>query len=422
MILPAGYPMHYQNVCLETIAYTLPEEIVTSAEIEARLEPLYKRLRLPEGRLELMTGIAERRFWPPGMLPSEKSVETAEKAIRAAGIDRTHIGALVHGSVCRDFLEPATACGVHHRLGLPSGCAVYDVSNACLGLLNGVVQVANMIELGQIRAGVVVGTESGRALVEATIEHLNTNNALSRNDIKAAFASLTIGSGSAAIVLCNRELSRTGNRLLGGVMQTATDHCELCQGGHTPRPTDNLPSPFGRGAGGEGGKSLSAPFERSAEGDGSKSLSAPFGRSAGGEGSKSLPSPFGRGAGGEGRVSGPPLLMWTDSEALMREGVTAAQSCFAAFGKEMGWATGDIQKTFCHQVGRAHHRLLFESLGLDQQVDFATYQQLGNTGAVALPMTAAIGIESGHLRPVDHVALLGIGSGINVIMLGIEWR
>ena len=215
--LPNELPMRYQHVCLEAIAYTLPDEIVTSAEIEARLEPLYTRLRLPEGRLELMTGIRERRFWPPGMLPSEKSVETAEKAIRLAGIDKRHIGALVHGSVCRDFLEPATACGVHHRLDLPDRAAVYDVSNACLGLLNGIVQVANMIELGQIRAGVVVGTESGRALVESTIAHLNADASLSRQDIKTAFASLTIGSGSAAMVLCDRELSRTGNRLLGGV-------------------------------------------------------------------------------------------------------------------------------------------------------------------------------------------------------------
>ena len=137
--------MLYQNVCLEAFAHTLPGEIVTSAQIEALLEPLYTRLRLPEGRLELMTGIAERRFWPRGMLPSRMSVETAEKAIRIAGIDKQEIGALVHGSVCRDFLEPATACGTHHRLGLPDRCAVYDVSNACLGLLNGMVQVANMI-------------------------------------------------------------------------------------------------------------------------------------------------------------------------------------------------------------------------------------------------------------------------------------
>jgi acyl-CoA:acyl-CoA alkyltransferase len=253
--------MLYKNVCVETIAYTLPDEIVTSAEIEALLEPLYSRLRLPEGRLELMTGINQRRFWSRGMLPSEKSVETAEKAIRMAALDKQHIGCLVHGSVCRDFLEPATACGVHHRLDLPKQCAVYDVSNACLGLLNGMVQVANMIELGQIRAGVVVGTESGRSLVESTIHHLNADTSLSRNDIKTAFASLTIGSGSAAVVLCDRELSRTGNRLLGGTMLSSSEHCELCQGGHV-----NPPSPFGRGAG--GGRERKSPLSHWERGGG----------------------------------------------------------------------------------------------------------------------------------------------------------
>jgi acyl-CoA:acyl-CoA alkyltransferase len=376
--------MLYENVCLETIAHTLPEQVVTSAEIESRLEPLYSRLRLPEGRLELMTGIRERRFWLPDVLPSVKSVETADKALRTAGIDRRHIGALIHGSVCRDFMEPATACGVHHRLGLPNQCAVYDVSNACLGLLNGVVQVANMIELGQIRAGIVVGTENGRSLVESTIAHLNADTSLSRQDIKTAFASLTIGCGSAAILLCHRSLSRTGNRLLGGVMQTATEHYELCQGG----PVTSLPSPIGRGAGGEG---------------------------SGCEGNA-------RDQDHQAATNGPAILMATDSEALMREGVAAAKIAFAAFLEEMHWRPADVQKTFCHQVGRAHHKLVFETLGLDQRMDFSTFEHLGNTGAAALPTTASIGIEEGHVHPGDRVALLGIGSGINVMILAVEWQ
>ena len=62
--------MLFENVCLESFGYTLPTEIVTSAQIEARLQPLYERLRLPAGRLELITGVQERRFWAPGTLPS----------------------------------------------------------------------------------------------------------------------------------------------------------------------------------------------------------------------------------------------------------------------------------------------------------------------------------------------------------------
>ncbi len=219
----------------------------------------------------------------------------------------------------------------------------------------------------------MVGTECGRGLVETTIDHLNADTSLSRSDIKSEFASLTIGSGSAATVLCDRELSRTGNRLLGGVMRAATEHCELCQG-------DNLPFP-------------------------------------------DQPSIGARtGAGVEGGHGAPQLLMLTDSEALMREGVAAARDAFADFLAEMDWTADDIQKTFCHQVGRAHRRLLFETLGLALPIDYSTFERLGNTGSVALPMTAAIGIENGHLKRGDHVALLGIGSGINVIMLGVEWQ
>jgi acyl-CoA:acyl-CoA alkyltransferase len=349
--------MRYQNVCLETITYTLPDEIVTSDEIEARLEPLYSRLKLPQGRLELMCGIGQRRFWPPGMLPSEKSVETAEKAIRASCIDRQNIGALIHASVCRDFLEPATACGVHHHLDLPEQCVIYDVSNACLGLLNGMVQVANMIELGQIRAGIVVGTESGRALVENTIRELNANTSLSRNDIKLSIASLTIGSGSAAVLLCHRDISQTGNRLLGGSIRANTSQCHLCQSGRD--------------------ESADAQMQP---------------------------------------------LMNTDSETLMREGIAVGKLAFDDFLKEMGWQRQDINKTFCHQVGKVHHKLLFDSLNLDQEIDFTTLQYLGNTGSVAAPMTAAIGIENGRVQKGDKVALMGIGSGINVIILGLEWH
>ena len=349
--------MRYLNVCLESIAYTLPDEIVSSEEIEDRLETLYTRLRLTQGRLELMTGIRERRFWPPGMAVSEKSILSAEKAIALSGIEKQHFGALLHGSVCRDFLEPATACGVHHALGLPRECAVYDLSNACLGLLNGALQIANAIELGQIRAGVVVGTESGRALVENTIRQLNGDASLSRNDIKLSVASLTIGSGSAAVVLCHKDLSRTGNRLLGGVMRANTDGCKLCHSGRDESADPDMKP-----------------------------------------------------------------LMWTDSETLMHEGIALGKEAFLLFLEEMKWNRKDIHKTFCHQVGKAHQKLLFDTLGLDQRIDFSTFEYLGNTGTVALPTAAAIGIEKGRVQPGERVAMLGIGSGINVIILGIEWR
>ena len=65
---------------------------------------------------------------------------------------------------------------------------------------------------------------------------------------------------------------------------------------------------------------------------------------------------------------------------------------------------------------------MLESLGLNPANDFATLETLGNTGAAALPVTMALGIEQGLLRPGDRVAMLGIGSGINCQMLAVEWQ
>ena len=349
--------MQYQNVCLESFSCSVPEEIVTSAQIEAWLAPVYRRLRLPEGRIELMTGIVERRFWPRDTLPSRASTQTADKALRAAAIDRRRVGALVHGSVCRDYLEPATACRVHRDLGLRPDCMIYDLSNACLGLLDGIVQVANMIELGQIEAGIVVGTESSRALVESTVQKLNEDTSLSRAEVKRAMASLTLGSGSAAVLLVNRRMSRTGNRLLGGVAWSGTESCELCYGGRDVS------------------------------------------------------------LGGNGRP-----VMWTESEALLQGGIRAAKEAFPRFLDLVGWENDDIDKTFCHQVGRMHRKMIFEALGLDPALDYSTLEWLGNTGSVALPITAALGVQNGHVQVGDHLALMGIASGINVLVLGVEWQ
>ena len=203
--------MRFERVCIESVAHVLPDEVVTSETLEERLEPLYSRLRLPPGRLELISGIRERRFFAAGTKPGDVSERTAEAAVAASGLPREAFGACLHGSVCRDCLEPATACRVHHALRLPRACVVQDLSNACLGILSGAFQIATMIELGAIDAGIVVGTEDGRELVENTVARLNADESLTRDAIKNSFASLTIGSASAAMVLCHERLSKHGD-------------------------------------------------------------------------------------------------------------------------------------------------------------------------------------------------------------------
>lgn len=231
--------MLYKNVNIETIAYELPPEVVTSDAIEQRLAPVYERLKLPFGRLELMSGIKERRLWPRGEKPSDGATQAGHKALIDSAFPRKKIGCLINCSVCRDFLEPATATVVHRKLGLPSDCMVFDVSNACLGILTGITLVADMIEAGHIRAGMLVAGENSRSLLESTINTIIGDDTITRQSIKPLFASLTIGSGAVAVILCHRSESRTGHRLNGGVSLAATEYNDLCRGNSDKGMDDN---------------------------------------------------------------------------------------------------------------------------------------------------------------------------------------
>jgi 3-oxoacyl-[acyl-carrier-protein] synthase-3 len=46
---------------------------------------------------------------------------------------------------------------------------------------------------------------------------------------------------------------------------------------------------------------------------------------------------------------------------------------------------------------------------------------LGNTGSSALPITLMMASEQGAIEKNDKIALLGIGSGLSSIMLGVKW-
>lgn len=344
----------FSRVAVESIGFCLPPEVISSEAIETDLKPTYDRLRLPSGRLELMSGIRERRFWKPRTPIGEPSCKSASLALDASDINPSQIGCLIHASVCRDYLEPATACGVHAELKLGPDCWVYDLSNACLGLLSGMTQIATMIEQGIIKAGIVVGTESGRNLVESTIRGLNADASLTRQTIKPSFASLTIGSGSCAILLCDREISKTDNILLSAVARAECEHHNLCQS-----DTDQA-------------------------------------------GSEMQP------------------LMQTDSEQLLQAGVGVGTRTFEQLIAS-GYTREDFTKTVCHQVGSTHRRLMLQQLELPEHNDFSTFGWLGNTGAVALPTALALGLHSGFIQSGDQTALLGIGSGINSVMMAAQW-
>ena len=338
--------MLYDNVCIEGMGYVIPDHIVTSTWMEEQVAPVSKALGIPFGYLERLTGIKEHRWWDDGVWVSDGSAMAAERAIANAGIDRGEIQCLINTSVCRDYIEPATATIVHHKVGLNASAMSFDVVNACLGFLNGMLIVANMIELGQIDTGIVVAAEDPKEGQLATIREM-LDNPPSKDAIRDNMASFTLGAASVAMILRHKSKSKTGKRLLGGAAYSNTNHNQLCVAQRT--------------------------------------------------------------------------WMHTNSSLLLSEGTKVVAKAWQFFKEEMGWQNGTVNKMFTHQVSEPQRKIGLKALGVPLTIDYPTLHYLGNTASVAAPISMAIGLDNGFVDPGDKIVLFGVGSGINSIVLGLQW-
>jgi 3-oxoacyl-[acyl-carrier-protein] synthase-3 len=346
--------MRWERVRVDAVAYELPEERVATSALEAMLAPMYRALHLEPGQVEALTGVRERRFWPSAPEMHACAARAAKKALDASGVPASALGAVIYAGVCRDNLEPATACAVAEALGTGPDALAFDVSNACLGVLNGILEIANRIELGQMRAGIVVSAESSREIVMSTIARMNADPTLER--YRLGMATLTGGSGAVAVVLTEEGYSEADHRLVAGAALSAPEHNRLCRWG----PSRGL-----------------------------------LGETAN--------------------------VMDTDASAVLTHGIDLGKRTWARLLEATTWRASDVDRVICHQVGAAHQREILRTLGIDPARDYGTFAELGNIGTVSVPLTAARAAEAGFLRANDRVALLGIGSGLSCLMLGIQW-
>ena len=349
--------MNYKNVHIDAMGYELAPIVVTSTELEARIAPLYERLRIAPGQLEALTGISERRWWNENYPLSEGAAAAARKALAKSNVQAKDVQTLIYAGVCRENFEPATACAVASHLDIAPNALVYDISNACLGVLNGIIDIANRIELGQISAGMVVSCESAREINDIMIRKMLATPTMQM--FTQSLATLTGGSGAVALILTHKSFAaEKRRRLLGGVAHTAPEHHQLCRWGTAPDPV--------------------APDSIS-------------------------------------------QFMTTDSVSVLKFGVELGARTWRDFLRTLDWTSQQVDKIICHQVGNGHRSTILKQIEIPAEKDFSTFSYLGNIGTVSLPLTAALAEQRSFLKPGDRVGFLGIGSGLNCLMLGWEW-
>lgn len=222
-------PIFFHRVAIEAVAYVLPATVVTSREIESQLSATLSRIGIKPGLIEGLTGIRERRFWDADQKASDVATLAAEKVLDQSGIAREAIGCLISTSVSKDYIEPSVASLVHGNLGLSDHCINYDIGNACLGFVNAMASVGMMIDKGLVDYGLIVDGENSREVVEATIDRLQQPDT-SPQSFRDQFATLTLGSGAVAMILCRKDLASASHVVNGSVTRAATRHSRLCLG------------------------------------------------------------------------------------------------------------------------------------------------------------------------------------------------
>lgn len=335
------------NVTIEGLEYELPEQIVTSEQIEEQISATMKRLNLPIGLLKSLTGIRERRIWPIKTTPDEIGTRAARKVIQKTGIPLDQIGCIINTSVSRNYIEPSVACLIQSNLGLSHGCLNFDVSNACLGFFTAIQILMLMIESGQIKYGLIVNGETSGKLLRSTINRLNKRN-VTAETYRRNFAALTLGSGAVAMILGHKSHSKSNHLINGIVNFSNTSHSRLCLGS-----IDHMEA---------------------------------------------------------------------DSTEIMKQGVKLAQKTWnIASSRLPDWRDENIDLYIPHQVSFKNIQQLSQTLGLKLEKQHLSYMNFGNIGPASVPITLKMAEESKRLKQGDHVALLGIGSGLNCSMMSLSW-
>ena len=338
--------MKFSNVSILGLSHIDAPHRIDSQEIEEALKPTFDRLNMRTGILKHVAGINARRYWDEGVQPSQAAALAGKQVLLQSGLDPNKIGMIINTSVCRDFIEPSTACLVHKALELPSTCMNFDLGSACLGFISGMDMISTLIEAGTIKYGLVVDGESCRDVIQATIDRLNQPET-TEADVREQFATLTLGSGATAMILCHRELAPSAPQYKGGVQLSATEYAHLCQG--------------------------------------------------------------------------QPTYMRTQTKELLMAGVHLANQVWKKTHTDLGWSAEALDHLILHQVSQVHTQTLAQTLGLPLQKAHVIFDEFGNIGPAAVPITLSKRAQEGTFKPGQRIALMGIGSGLNCQMTEIVW-
>ncbi|WP_260421604.1 3-oxoacyl-ACP synthase III family protein [Streptomyces candidus] len=138
-----------------------------------------------------MYGFSERRVAPAGAGPSDLAAAAGTRVLADAELSPDEIDLLIFAAVFGEVQEPATAHIVADKLGITA--PVFDVMNACNGVLNAMELADALIRAGQYTRVLIVTGECGSALSRLPVRD--------RAELARLLPVLTVGDIGAALIM-----------------------------------------------------------------------------------------------------------------------------------------------------------------------------------------------------------------------------
>ncbi|OVE79193.1 3-oxoacyl-ACP synthase [bacterium I07] len=104
------------------------------------------------------SGIERRHILEEGKTNSDLAAEAGMKALENAGIKAKDLDYIILGTVTPDSSFPSTACRVQAKIGADNAAA-FDLSAACSGFLYGMTIANEMMQHGEKKYILVIGSE-----------------------------------------------------------------------------------------------------------------------------------------------------------------------------------------------------------------------------------------------------------------------
>ncbi|MBL1075742.1 3-oxoacyl-ACP synthase [Nocardia sp. 2] len=153
------------------------------------------------------------------------ALAAARTALAGSRYDATDLDIVISCSITRIrgeefWVEPSFALALRNELGAHRAVH-FDVSNACAGMLTGVLVLDRMIRAGIVKRGLVVSGEYITPIADTAVREMSEK-------YDPQFASLTVGDGAAAVLLDDQGTDSEGIDYIE--LNTSAAFAQLCLG------------------------------------------------------------------------------------------------------------------------------------------------------------------------------------------------